>query len=271
MNNEKLKKLSLNLVTNPDDFMQAFRKNVDMYIAEKDITIREVSEVADIPFDTLKSFIYGDTKECKLSTAVKLAKAFNVTIDELVGAGTIEDDTRECVALARNLKDHHRYVIRSYVRHQYKLHGEVPSTSKQISVMLPECRNGYLKTTNVCEAVNIDTLEKGTRSKVCLGLKVPCDHYEPHFHQGEVILLATDRDGLNGEKCVISHAGNYYICIKKIETVNGVKKISYLSIMDGHSKMFDYAEIDDKIGYVVGFLIPDEPNNPETTYSWGER
>lgn len=263
MNNEKLKKMSLKLVSNPDNFMQAFRKNVDMYIAEKDITIREVAEVADIPFETLKSFIYGETKECKLSTAVKLARAFNVTIDELVGAGTIEDDTRECVALARNLKDHHRYVIRSYVRHQYKLHGDVPATSKQISIMLPECHNGHLKTTNITEALNVDHLQSGTRSKVCLGLRVPCEHYEPYFMQNEIILLAADRDGLNNERCVISHGGNFYICIKKIENKDGQKKIHYVSLMDGHNKMFSIDEIDDKIGYVVGFLYPDG--------SWGER
>lgn len=263
MNNEKLKKLSLKLVSDKDNWMSSFRKNIDMYISEKDITIKEISEVADVNFETLKSFIYGDAKDCKLSTAVKLARAFNVTIDELVGAETIEPETRECVALARNLKDHHRYVIRSYVRHQYKLHGDVPATSKQISVMLPECHNGHLKTTNITEALNIDHLQSGTRSKVCLGLRVPCEHYEPHFMQNEIILLATDRDGLNNERCVITHGGNFYLCRKKIETVNGVKKVSYISLMDGHSKMFSSEEIDDKIGYVIGFLYPDG--------TWGER
>ncbi len=263
MNNEKLKKLSLKLVANPNDWMQSFKKNIDMYIKEKDITIRELSETADINFETLKTFIYGDSKDCKLSTAVKLAKALNVTIDELVGAGTIEDDTRECVALARNLKDHHRYVIRSYVRHQYKLHGDVPINSKQISIVLPECHNGHLKTTNVTEALNIDHLQSSTKSKVCLGLRVPCEHYEPYFMQNEIILLAADRDGNNNERCVISQGGNFYICIKKIETVNGKKNISYISLMDGKNKMFNYNEIDDKIGYVVGFLFPDG--------TWGER
>lgn len=271
MENEKLKKLSLNLVSNKDDWMQSFRKNIDMYIKEKDITLREISEKADISFDTLKTFVYGSSTDCKLSTAIKLARAFNVSIDELVGAETIETETRECIRLSRNLKDHHRYVIRSYVRHQYKLHGNVPINSKQISVMLPECKSGYLKTTNVCEALNIDNLDKGTRSRVCLGLKVPCEHYEPYFHKGEIILLGVDRDGTNDEKCVISHGGNFYICIKKINVINSEKKVSYISLLDGHSKIFDYDEIDDKIGYVIGYLIPDEPDNPKTTYSWGER
>lgn len=71
--------------------------------------------------------------------------------------------------------------------------------------------------------------------------------------------------------CVITQGGNYYLCIKRIEIIDGKKKVSYISLMDGHSKLFNRDEIDDKIGYVVGFLEPDEPGNPNTTYSWGIR
>lgn len=263
MEKEKLKKLSLNLTSDRNDYMSSFRHNIDMYMAEKDITMRELSEAADISYSTLNTFVYGTSKDCNLSTAVKLARALGVTIDELVGAETIEPETRECVALARNLKDHHRYVIRSFVRHQYKLHGAVPPTSKQISVLLPECQHGYLKTTNVSEALNIDHLQSVIRTKACLGLRVPCEHYEPYFMQNEIILLAADRDGLNNERCVICQGGNLYICIKRIEFVSGQKKVKYLSLMDGKNVLFHYDEIDDKIGYVLGYLNPDG--------SWGIR
>ena len=82
MQNELLKKLSMNLCSDKHNYMKSFRKNVDMYISEKDITLREVAEMADMPFDTLKNFLYKDSADCKLSTAVKLARAFNVSIDE---------------------------------------------------------------------------------------------------------------------------------------------------------------------------------------------
>lgn len=270
MNNEKLKKLSLNLVSNRDDFMKAFRKNVDMYIAEKDITIREVSEVADINFETLKSFIYGDAKDCKLSTAVKLARALNVSIDELIGAETIEEETRIIIAMSRNLKDHHRKVIRTYAKHQYILHGENKPSSKSISVLKPICKNGHLKTTIIDKKVCIDFLEKPTREKVGMGIQIPCDHYEPHFLKGEVVLLGFDREGENNEMCVISSGGNLYFCIKKIQFVNGKKEVNYVAITN-KQKIFSYDEIDDRFGYVVGWLEPDNPDNEETTYSWGER
>lgn len=263
MEKEKLRKLSLNLTTDRNDYMKAFRKNIDMYVSQKDITLKEIAEEADIPYSTLNTFLYGTSTDCKLSTAVKLARAFGITVDELIGAETMEPETRECVAMSRALKPHHRYVNRVFVKHQYLLHGDVPSSSKQISVMLPECCHGHLKTTNIVEAVNIDHLNPSVRSEVCLGIKIPCVHYEPYYMPDEVLLLGAHRDGVNNERCVVSKDGNMYICIKKIEYIDSIKKIKYLSLMDRKNILFTSDEIDDKIGYVIGFLHPDN--------SWGIR
>ena len=52
------------------DYVSAFRHNLFKYIDEKDITIKDISEKADIPFSTLNSFLYKDAKDMKLSTAV---------------------------------------------------------------------------------------------------------------------------------------------------------------------------------------------------------
>lgn len=263
MKRDKLKKIPLKYTSDSKKYMDAFRKNIDLYIDEKVMTLKEISETADIPFSTLSNFLYGDSTDCKLSTAVKLARAFGVSIDELVGAETIDKETRECVSMSRNLQDHHRYVISSFVRHQCLLHGETPEKSKQISVLLPECRSGHLKTTAASEALNVDHLSPDIKTKVCLGLHIPCKHYEPHFMRDEILLLAADRDGANGETCVVSQGGNYYIVRKKIAFDNGIKQIKYISIIDNKSVLFTGGEIDDKIGYVIGFLNPDG--------SWGKR
>ena len=60
MKDEKLRLLSLKLVSDNENYMSAFRKNIDMYIGEKDITLRDISESADLSFDTLKTFVYGN-------------------------------------------------------------------------------------------------------------------------------------------------------------------------------------------------------------------
>ena len=43
MENELLKKLSMDLCADKHNYMKSFRKNVDMYISQKEITLREVS------------------------------------------------------------------------------------------------------------------------------------------------------------------------------------------------------------------------------------
>lgn len=262
MEKEKIKKLALKFTADQNNYMSAFRNNLYMLIAEKDITLREVSELAGIPYATLNTFLYGSATDCKLSTAVRLAKVFGVSVDEIIGAETVEKETRESIALSRCLPDYVRYANRAYVKHMYNMYANLPKSSKYIPVMLPKCANGYLPTTNIVKTICIDHLTDNLKSKVCLGLQIPCEHYEPYYFPNEILLLSTDRSGMNNEECVVAYKGNYFICTKKIEYINGVKKHKYISLVDGHTEVLP-TEIDDKIGYVVGFLNPD--------LSWGIR
>ncbi len=250
------------LVSNPQNYVESFRKNIFTLLDATDCTLRELSEKADMPYETLKSFLYGDSKDCKLSTAVKIARAFNLSIDELVGADTINQISRESLYICRNLPDYVVYLIRSFIRHQYKIHSAFDEKSINIPVLLPECANGYLTTTNITTTVCIDHLTNNLKSKVVLGIQIPCEHYEPFYMPNEIVLLAVDRDGLNGERCVVSYKGNYFFAIKRSYIENGEKKWKYISMMDGKTEVLKN-DIDDKIGYIVGYLNPDN--------SWGIR
>lgn len=262
MGNEKNKILDENLVSNPTNFIDSFRQNIFHLMDTRDWSIRELSEKADMPFETLKSFLYGDARDCKLSTAVKLAKAFDISIDELVGADTMNPLTRESMAICRKLPDYVVYLIRSFIRHQYQVHSKFDENSINIPVLLPECHNGYLQTTNITDTVCIDHLSNGLKSKVCMGLKIPCEHYEPFYMPDEIILLAADRDAQHNEKCVVSYRGNFFLTRKIYYIENGEKRFKYVSLIDGKSEILP-RDLDDKLGYVVGYLNPDG--------SWGIR
>ena len=262
MKNEKTKKFDEKLVSNPTNFIESFRTNSFNLMEKHDWSIRELAEKADMPFETLKSFLYGDSKDCKLSTAVKLAKAFDICIDELVGAETMHPLSRESLSLCRKLPDYVVYLIRSFIRHQYNVHSQFDDKSINIPVLLPECQNGYLQTTNITETVCIDHLTNGLKSRICLGLKIPCEHYEPFYMPGEIVLLAADRDGQHNEKCVVCYKGHFFLCRKIFYIDNGQKKFKYVSLIGGKSEILP-SDIDEKIGYVVGYLNPDG--------SWGVR
>ena len=256
MKDKKLKNVRLNLVSNDQNYMKSMIENVGILRTYYGWSVRVLAEKADMSFDTLQNFLKGKAKDCTLSTAVKLARAFGISLDELVGAKTIEDATRTTIAMAAQLDEHHRYVIRLFAKHQYLLHSDAPDDSKQISMLLPECNHGNLKTTNITEALNIDHLRPTAKAEACLALKIPCRHYEPYYLKDEILVLGAHRAGVNNERCVISKGGNMYICIKKIENINGQTKIYYISLIDGHTVLFTSDEIDDRIGYVIGFLYP---------------
>lgn len=270
MEGQKNKNIFLCLSSNGENWMEAFRTNIGLLRNYYGWSVRVVAEKANISESTLNKIIQGITKDCDQSLTIKLAKVFNVSVDELIGAETIPTETRKTIAMSRKLKEHHRKVIRMYARHQYELHGENDTNSKSISVLTPICKNGHLKTTLLDKKICIDFLTKPTREKVSMGIEIPCDHYEPHFLKSEIVLLAFDREGENNEMCVISAGGNMYFCIKKIQFVDGKKEINYIAITN-KKKVFAFDDVEDRLGYVVGWLEPDNPDDEDTTYSWGER
>lgn len=250
MENEKLKKLSLNLCSDKQDYMKSFRKNVDMYVSEKDITLREIAEMADMPFETLKNFLYKDSTDCKLSTAVKLARAFNVSIDELVGAETINEVSRESIAICRNLPDNALYLVRWYIRYIDSLNKKNEPHKRYVSVMELECNsNGNLKITSNYRHIDITDIGEEYRSKIFFGITMPCDHYMPTYSPYDILLIANDREPYRNENSLLRIDGQLRIAKRKIE--NGIAK--YYSIRDGKFRINE-EDVDEVVGYVAYVL-----------------
>ena len=247
MNKEKLKKISRNLSANRDDFISAFRNNLFMYIEEKDITIKEISEESDVPFSTLNTFLYGNSKDIKLSTAVKLAKALNVSIDELIGAETINEVSKESIAICRNLPDNALYLVRWYIRYIDSLNRKNEPHRRYVSVMELECNhNGNLKITTNYRHIDITDIGEEYRSKVFFGIAMPCDHYMPTYSPYDILLIANDRNAKTNENVLIRTDGNLFLAKRKVE--NGLVK--YYSIRDGKFRLNE-DDIDEVVGYIA--------------------
>ena len=247
---EKLNELSKNLSANRDDFISAFRHNLFMYIDEKDITIKDISENANVPFSTLNSFLYGDSKDIKLSTAVKLAHALNVSIDELVGADTINEVSRESIAICRNLPDNALYLIRWYIRYIDSLNKKNEPNKRYVSIMKLDCnQNGNLKITTDYKHIDITEIDKECSCKVFFGITMPCDHYMPVYSPYDILLIANDRQPTSHENSLIRVNGCLFIAKKKNN--------EYFSIRDGKFRFKEY-EIDEHIGYVACTIRNDD-------------
>lgn len=255
MNKEKLKKIA-NRLTTGDNLMETFRNNLFLYVGDSDITISDISDASGVPFSTLNSLLYGSTKDIRLSTAIKIARSLGITVDELVGAATMEDKMRESVRICRGLPEHALFLVRYFIRHQDKIYQKSKSKN-YLSVFTPQFVENSMPTTNVFEMLCTDNIPENIRSKAYTGIKLPCNYYMPFYAEGEIILVAADRHAVKGEQCIVTSGGNIFIVKKNYAIINGKKEEIFTSIIDD-SAIIPIEKIDDRIGYVVGFLNPDQ-------------
>lgn len=251
------------LVSEKTNLISGIRQNIEAYMDSQDLSIRELSELADIPFESLKGILYNTKREdCNLSTIYKLAKATGMTIDELVGSDTMDPITRELFSICRHLPTNSLYLVRHFIRHQKKLQDKTIGDATILSVMIPPVMNGRLQYTNVLEAVNISHLLDQIKSITYLGIKITCENYLPYYAPDEILLIASDREAADGERCVVVNNGRLFIVTKRSYIEDGKKKWKYVALMN--EKIFMPAKsVDEKLGYIIGFLNPDG--------SWGIR
>ena len=246
-------------VLNNGNFMETLRENVHTMRKEKNWTIRKLAEKADLSEDTLGPFLGGKSKDCNLSTLIKLAKALDVTLDELVGVDTNSKITRESLSICRKLPDNAVYLIRWYIRYIESLNRNNEPGKRYVSVMQLECNHhGNMKITSNYKHIDISHVNGEYRHKIFFGIKIPCEHYMPVYSPYDTLLIANDRIPAYNEHCLLRISNHLFLGRKKIE--NGIT--NYYSILGGKFK-FSENEVEEVVGYVVGFLNPDG--------SWGIR
>ena len=239
---EKLLEISKNLSSNQDDFISAFRKNLFQYVDDKDITIKDISEKADIPFSTLNSFLYGKSKDIKLSTAIKLSKALNISIDELVGANTICDTTRKSISICRNLPENDLYLVRWFIRYLEKENSKTEPNKRYVSIMELDYMDGNLKITTNYKKIDISNVIEFYSQKIFFGINMPCENYMPYYTPYNILLIANDRNPLPSEHVLI-RIGKYLWIVKTDRNYN------FYSVRDGKYRC-SKNDIDEIIGYV---------------------
>lgn len=253
MDADLLKKLSKNLTTNSDNYMNSFRKNLSIYLSEKGISLASMSEAAGISYETLKSVVYGDSKDCKLSTAVALAKALGISVDELIGSGTIEPNVRESIVICRNLPDTYVRFVRWAIRYYERMLTESKVSKRAITVMIAESTNeGNVLLTNNFEVLDISDIPEIVRPKVFMGIKLPCDNYMPIYGENDILLIANDRKAMPSETAVIIFGGFMWLAKRKeVMDEFGNKVPKYFSIRDGKFRV-DECDVEEVVGYVAG-------------------
>lgn len=246
-NQQNKKNIHCNLVMNNVDLSEQFRKNLLFYAGERNITMVEIANKSDVPINTINSFLHRISNDMKISNVAKIARALNVSIDELVGADTLHTLTKESLAVCRNLPENDLYLVRWFIRYLDDLNKKTEPNKRYISAIIPILtNNGDFKISSNYEKIEITDLKEPLKSKIFVGCKITSDHYMPHYMPEDIILIANDRPPKPNENVVVRT--EKYLFIAKQKNENGIAK--YYSIRDGKYRM-DESEVDELIGYIA--------------------
>lgn len=227
-------------------YLVNMRKNADKLKKARGYKLKDIVVKSELKDETVNTFFYDmSLKDCKLSTAAGIAKAFDSTIAEMAELDTIEPRLMDIMKIYRELPESSKTLIDFIVKHQKFLHEEHKS-NRIISVMQPFCNNnGNMKKTNIYEPLNIDNIGNESLHRIFMGIKIPCEHHLPYYMKGDILLIANDRDAHANEHSVIIVNDNMIITKRVIE--NGKPK--YYGIRDNVLR----SEDDDRI-YVLGYI-----------------
>lgn len=248
---EKTNEICQKLLTSQEPSIDVFRKNLYMYVNDKDITLSDIADSSNVPLGTLNSFLYGKTKDINLTTALKISLALNTSVDELAGSLMITEDLRRCINTCRTLSSNDMALIFWFIEYLQELSKELPPDRLGASVMQVVCnKHGNLKIATEYKKVDITHLDDEYKGKIFFGINMPCSHYLPTYCPNDILLIANDREPDEHEHVIIQRANSLYIARCAVE--NDIVK--YYSIRDGKQRAENEHIM--LIGYIVGVLKP---------------
>lgn len=254
MTREKLLDLSKKLTSDKENYLTSFHKNMNLYVSQPDMTIREISERSGLSFSTINTVLYGNNRDYKLSTIIGLSKAMNVSIDELVGCSTLNDDERYLIQQYRSSNPRVQLLIRWFISLQTKFINDSSASAlseSAITVMkLYSDADGSIIPSNQFSYHTFPDLEPGLINRILLGIQLPCCDYMPYYSPYDLILIANDRLPRINEDCVIISCGRLYIA-KRVHSGNS-SDAEYVQINSG--KLLT-PSMQDIMGYICDVKI----------------
>lgn len=230
------------------NFMYFLRENIRDYMAQNDLTADEMAEKAGISEHTLHSILYKAGEDCKLYTAIALAKTMGIGVDELANTGAMTDDALEAFKTVRKLPQNIQVLIKRYIKWQQCMHEKYKDTrSKIIDVMNLDYENDHLVTTNDFEKVDISEFSEDIKAKVFGGVRIPCEEYAEFYNENDILLLCDERKPRNRERAVILYYNRVYIVQKTVQDgVSGYRGIRSTTAFIPETDISNY------FGYVAG-------------------
>ncbi|MBR3823898.1 MAG: helix-turn-helix domain-containing protein [Lachnospiraceae bacterium] len=175
---------------------------------EKGWSLQQLAEISDLPLETVRNIYYGKTPDPKISTVMKLAKSFNLTVNCLMGQCSHTPQERAILINYRNCGKHGKSIIELISRYEacaMKKEREKDGRHK-IPCIVPEGTVSHGIIYDMCETVEIETDVK----EAYIAIRMVSNDLAPTYCKGD-ILLFENRFPKHGEKAAFYKGDRIYI------------------------------------------------------------
>lgn len=179
---------------------------------KKDLSITELASESGIPKETIKTILYQNPKDARLSTSIKLADALNCSLDDLVGRKYLSKEEQHLLNLLKKLPDRSVLFLQEIADLEYHLIQEnKKNKANKIPVLAPTkyfC-DGLLYDSLFYETVDI-SYHPYNKIIMC-GLKITNNDFAPTYNAEDILLIAKDRPPVQNDCAVYLYEGRLYL------------------------------------------------------------
>jgi transcriptional regulator with XRE-family HTH domain len=177
-------------------------------LIDNNMSKEELAEKCNLPYETVRNIYYGKTTDPKISTVMRIANAFNISVNCLMGKCEHTFEERALLRYYRSCGKHGKSLILLTAKYEsLTAKEERESTEKHtIPCINPrgEVYHGF--TYEECETREIYT----TNSEAYVAIKISANCFIPIYCKGDIILIS-DRFPNNKEYGVFYKNNRVYI------------------------------------------------------------
>ena len=190
---------------------------------ERDISLQEFAEMCDLPLETVRNVYYGKTNDPKLSTAVKMANALNLSVNCLMGKCSHTPEERAILLNYRSCGRHGKAIIELIARYEARaMRSEREGAEKhKIPCILPRGENRRGIILDLCETIEIETSIKDA----FVAIQMTDNDFAPTYCKNDIILFEA-RCPENGE--LAAFFGEERVFLRKFIEENGKYRLKCL-------------------------------------------
>ena len=173
--------------------IEYFKTTLRNYLHEKKITLNTLAKQAGLPEDTLRSVVYGNTKDIKLSTILKIADVLDCSLDELVNRHYYSDTERNLFKRIHNLSEPSFRMISLMVDFEEKASFCKSNEGKHLISVFTlngNMKDGMFYDCNRFEEHDISKYPGVLIKAIDFGLKISSDHFIPAYYPNDILLLS---------------------------------------------------------------------------------